>query len=100
MNVLPKFIKVCNYTVQSTTGVAASRVTDVDVLAIWRRMEPKRQRVRVATNSFRVGQYVRISKKKIKLAKAAEHNFSTEISRIVKIIDRRLLADDELEDGR
>ena len=43
----------------------------------------------VATAKFRVGQQVRIGKEKMKFAKAAEHNFGTEIFRIVKVIHRR-----------
>jgi hypothetical protein len=58
IDVLPKFVKAYNDTVHKTTGMAPSRVTDDDVLAIWRRMETKRQRVRIATVKFRVGQNV------------------------------------------
>jgi len=43
--VLPKFVKTYNDTVHSTTGMAPSRMTDADFLAIWRRMEAKRRRV-------------------------------------------------------
>ena len=43
-------------------------------------------------------QHVRISKEKIKFAKAAEHNFSTEIFRNVKVIHRRPRVVYELED--
>jgi len=75
-----------------------SRVTDAKVLAIWRRMEVRRQRVRVATATFRVAQHVRISKEKMIFAKAAEHNFSTEIFRIVKVIHRWPRVVYELED--
>jgi len=78
--------------------MAPSRVTDADILAIWLRMEANRQRVRVATSKFRVGQHVRISKDKMKFAKAPEHNFSTEIFRIVKVIHGRTRAVYELED--
>ena len=53
-------------------------------------------RVRVATAKFRVVQHMRISKEKMKFAKAAEHNFSTEIFRIFKVIHRRVVY--ELED--
>jgi hypothetical protein len=42
------------------------------------------------TAKFRIGQHVRISKEKTKFSKAAEHNFSTERFRIVKVIYRRL----------
>jgi hypothetical protein len=55
IDVLPKFVNAYNDTVHSNTGMAPSRVTDADVLAIWRRMDAKRQRVRVATATFRVG---------------------------------------------
>ena len=69
--------------------MAPSRVTDANVLTIRRRREARRQRVQVATAKFRVAQHVSISKEKMKFAKAAEHNFSTEIFRIVKVIHRR-----------
>jgi len=53
----------CNDTVNSTVGMAPSRVTDLDVLAIWKRTEEAQGRVRAAkAATFRVGQYVRISK--------------------------------------
>ena len=52
-------------------------------------MEARRQQVRVATAKIRVAQHVRIRKEKMKFAKAAEHNFSTEIFSIVKVIHRR-----------
>ena len=78
--------------------MAPSRVTDADDLAIWRRMEAKCQRVRIATVKFRVGQNVRISKEKMRFARAAEHNFSTEIFRIFKVIHRRPRVEYELED--
>ena len=78
--------------------MASSQVTDAEFLAILRRMEARRQEVRVATAKFRVGQHVIISKEKIKFAKAAERNFSTEIIRIVEVIHRRTRVFYELED--
>ena len=89
IDVLPKFVMYYNDTVHTTTCMAPSRVTDSDVLDICRRMEARRQRVRLATSKIRVGQHVRISKEKMRFAKAAEHNISTEIFRIVKVIHRR-----------
>jgi len=62
--------------------MASSGVSDADVLALWRRIEVKRRRGRVATARFCVGQHVHNSKQKMKFAKSAEHNFSTEIFRI------------------
>jgi len=89
IDVLPKFVKAYNDTVHSATGMAPSRVTDSEVLAIWKRMEARRRGVRVAKAEFRVGQYVRISREKMKFTKSAEQNFSTEIFRIAKVIERR-----------
>ena len=78
--------------------MAPSRVTDTDVLAIWRRMEARTQRVRVPTTKIRFGQHVRIGKEKMKFSKAGEHNFSTEIFRIFNVIHRRPRVVYELED--
>ena len=72
IDVLPKFVKAYNDTVHSTTGIASSRVTDAFVHAKYRRMEINRQRVRVATVMFRVGQHVGINKEKMKCPKATE----------------------------
>jgi len=69
--------------------MVTSGLTDSDVLAIWKRMEFRRRRVRVAKAEFRVGQHVLISNEKIKFAYSAEQNFSTEIFRIAKILERR-----------
>jgi len=54
--------------------------------------------VRVAkATTYRVGQQVRIRKEKMRFAKAAEQNFSTEIFRVAKVIDRRPRAVYELK---
>jgi hypothetical protein len=66
-------------------------MTDADVLAIWRRMQKKivrRRRVTKTSSTFRVGQYVPISKEKMRFAKATEHHFSTEIYEVSNVIKR------------
>jgi len=89
IDVLSKFVKAYNDTVHSATGMAPSRVTDSDVLAIWKRTEAWRRGVRVAKAQFHVGQHVCICKEKLKFAKNVLQNFSTEIFRIAKLIERR-----------
>ena len=97
IDVLPKFVRAYNDTVHSTTGMAPSRVTDSDVLAMWQRMS-RRRRIRVAKVKFSVGQHVRISKEKTKFAKGGEQTFSTQIFRIKKVTELRPRPAYELED--
>jgi len=51
--------------------------------------EQDKRSVRVAKAKFSAGQHVFISKEKMKFAKGVEQNFSTEIFRIAKVIERR-----------
>ena len=88
IDVLPKFVTAYNSTVHGTTGIAPAEVRDSNVLDIWRRMN-KRRHDRVIKAKFGVGQHVRISKEKMRFAKGAEQNYSTEIFQISKVIKRR-----------
>jgi hypothetical protein len=55
---LPKFVQDYNATVHTTTGMASSKVSDKDVLAIWNKMNEKAQRLRrLAEIRYRVGQH-------------------------------------------
>jgi len=74
--------------VHGSTGLVSANVTDSDVLAIWKRMQKKEARVRTKKANYNVGQHVRISNEKMKFAKSAEQNFSTEVFRIIKVIHR------------
>jgi hypothetical protein len=78
--------------------LAPSKVTDMDVLAIWKKMNTNIQRVRTIRAKFKVGQHVRISKEKMKFKKGAEQNFSQEIFRINKVVKRTPRPVYELED--
>ena len=64
---------------------------------MWLRTEAKRRSVLVATIKVRVGQHVRISKED-EFCQSRRAQFSTEIFRITKAIDRRPRAVYELED--
>jgi hypothetical protein len=91
-------VKGYNNSVHNTTGKAPSQFTDSDILAIWQKMNKRQSRVRSTKAKFRVGQNVRISKQKMKLAKVGEQNYTTEIFRIVKVIQRTPRPVYELED--
>jgi len=96
---LPKYFQVYNDILHSTTGMAPSRVTDSDILAIWKRIEEDKVRVRIAKEAtFWVWQHFRTSKEKMRFAKDVEQNFSTGIFRVAKIIHRRPRAAYELEE--
>jgi len=93
MDDLPQSVKACNDTVHSTKSMAHSRVTDSGVLAIWKRMDARREAgVRIAKATFCVGKHLRISKEKMEFTKAAKQNLITEIFRGAKVIDRRTQA--------
>jgi translation initiation factor RLI1 len=61
-------------------------------------MVAKTRRVRVATATFFRGEHLRIRIEKLTFAKAAEHNFSSSIFTITKVINRCSRAVYELED--
>ena len=62
IEVLPKFVRCYNDTIQSTTGMAPCKVMDPDIIAIWNRMRSKHSSIRCEVVRFSVGQHVRISK--------------------------------------
>ena len=77
IDVFQKCFKAYNDTVHTSTGIAPSKVTDSNILNMWKRMNAKRLRIGSVEVKFRVGQHVRISKEKLKFAKSSEQNFST-----------------------
>jgi hypothetical protein len=88
IDVLKNFVKGYNVTVHNATGIAPARVSDEDVLAIWRRMHKTVSRVHSVRAKYSIGQFVRIRKEKVKIAKSAEQKYTTEIFRIIKVIHR------------
>ena len=51
-DVLLKSVEAYNDTVHSTIGMAPSKVTDSDILAIWRRMNNNSRHVRILMRNF------------------------------------------------
>jgi hypothetical protein len=87
-----------NATVHGTTNKAPARVTDSDVLEIWKRINERRSMIPTSKPKFRVGQHVRISREKMKFAKGGEQNYTTEIFRIIKVVPRTPRPVYELQD--
>ena len=75
VDILSDFVCGYNATVHASTGMAPANVTDSDILALWKRMQKRRGKVRVKMARYSVGQHVRISKEKAKFAKSAERKF-------------------------
>jgi hypothetical protein len=78
--------------------MAPVRVTDSDVLAMLTRMNMKDRKIPIAKPRYRVAKHVRISNKKIKLAKGGEKNYTTKVFRTIKVIRRTPRPVYELED--
>jgi transposase InsO family protein len=55
IDVLPKFVRAYNNTVHRSTGMAPSKVTEMGVLAICKRMKEKSSTIRTAKPKLRVG---------------------------------------------
>jgi hypothetical protein len=70
--------------------MAPAKFSDSNIFKIWRRMN----NIKI----FNVGQHVRISRKKMRFAKAAEQNFSTGLFRVTRVFKSRPRTVYELED--
>ena len=74
IDILPRFVRGYNDTVHSATGMAPSKVTESEILAVWNRMRTLHTAMSIAAVRYSVGQHVRISKEKLKFAKGGEQN--------------------------
>ena len=81
-------MKAYNDTVQTSTGMAPSSVTNSDILAIWTRTNVKTFRIRAISVKFRVGQHVRIIKEQTNFAKDGEHRST--VYKLDKILYERV----------
>jgi hypothetical protein len=65
---------------------------------MWKRINAQSSRICVVGRKFRAGQYVRISKEKLRFGKGGEQNYTTEIFKINKAFRRSPRPVYELED--
>ena len=90
VDVSPKLLNSYNNAIHSTIKIAPANVKPENVLTVWQNMQksskqsPLRRRVK-----FKIGDYVRISREKMGFEKGYENNFSEEIFKIVKILQRQ-----------
>jgi hypothetical protein len=68
--------------------MAPRRVNPSNIYAVWQTTKAHRSKIPRGVLKFKVGNHVRITKKKVKFAKGYEQTFSTEVFRVVKVIHR------------
>jgi hypothetical protein len=89
LDVIDKLLTGCNNSVHSTIGMAPSQVDPSNIYAVWKRLSSLRSKIPQGRVKFRVGDFVRITKEKLKFAKGYEQTHSTEIFRVFKVIEHR-----------
>jgi hypothetical protein len=89
IDVLPKFVKGYNDTIHSATCMAPSKVTDSDILKIWRKMRAKQTSVRRTPVKLKVGHHVRISKEKLKFPKGVNKTTQLKYSGYIRLCPDR-----------
>lgn len=89
IDVLDKIVEGYNNSVHSTIGFAPSQVKPIHVKQIWERMRRKQSKIKQGTIKFSIGDMVRIGKYKKTFSKGYEENYTTEIFKVVKVINRK-----------
>ena len=88
LNVIAKLLTGYNNSVHSTVGTAHNNVNPSNIYSVWKRMDNLRSKFPQGRVKFKAGDPVRIKKGNLKFAKGYEQTFSTEIFRVVKVIQR------------
>ena len=88
LDVIGKLLTSYNNSIHSTVGMAPSKVNPSNIYSVWQRMNTLRSKIPQGRVKFKAGDLVRITKEKLKFAKGYEQTFSTEIFRVVKVIQR------------
>ena len=88
MDTIGKLLTGYNISVLSTIGMPPSKVNPSNIYSVWKRMKSLWAKIPEGGVKYKVGDLVRITKEKVKLAKGYEKNFSKEIFQVVKVIRR------------
>lgn len=88
LDAIDKLLTGYNNSVHSTIGMPPSKVNPSNIYSVWKRMNSLWSKIPQGRVKFKVGDLVRITKEKLKFAKGYEQTFSTEIFRVVKVIQR------------
>jgi hypothetical protein len=82
------FLRGYNNTMPSTIGMAPNKVNPSNIYAVWQSVNSLRTAILRGLVKFKVGDLVLITREKLKFAKRYEQMFSTEMFRVVKVIQR------------
>ena len=74
--------------VHSTIGMPTSKVSPSNIYSVWKGMNSLWVKIPQGRLKYKVGDLLRITNGKVKFAKGYEKTFSTEIFRVVKVIQR------------
>ena len=85
-DVLHKLVASYNNSVHSTIGIQPCKVNSSNIYSIWKRINILIAKIPQGRVKFKVGNFLRITKEKVKFAKGYEQNVSKEIFRVVKIV--------------
>lgn len=92
VEMLPKLLTAYNSTIHSATKFAPKNVNETNILHVWRNQYGKQLQQEERERhipKFRVGDTVRISREKNMFQKGYENNFSEEIFKIKKVLNRK-----------
>jgi hypothetical protein len=88
LDVINDLLTSYNNSRHSTIGMPPSKVNPSNIYSVWQRTKACRSKIPKGAVKFKVGDNVRITKEKVKFAKGYEQTFSTEIFKVVKVIQR------------
>ena len=89
VDVLPELVRGYNASYHRSIGMRPDQVTDDNAQEVWRRLYGKLKQERPVRFKFKVGDWVRITKKKRTFEKGYLPNWTEEIFRVVRRVARR-----------